>query len=140
MKKIIEINGVKLEVDLREATTIESYKIGDNVKVLIKDYSDKYMSYPGVIIGFDDFKEMPTMIVAYLKIEYASAEIKFVHINSGSEGVEMCPANIEELHFDRSFVVEKLDAEITKKQMEVSDLVAKKKYFETKFQKYFSKK
>ena len=34
-KTQIEINGVKLEVDLRNATRIDEFKVGDNVKVKI---------------------------------------------------------------------------------------------------------
>jgi hypothetical protein len=38
-KTIIEVSGVKLEVDLRQARRIEEIRIGDRVKVLTKDYS-----------------------------------------------------------------------------------------------------
>lgn len=48
-KRIIEINGVKLEIDTREAVSIDTVKVGDPVKVLIKDYSS-YKSFPGVVI------------------------------------------------------------------------------------------
>lgn len=41
-KKIVEINGIKMEVDMRHAKTIDTYKIGDRVKVLVKQYSDTY--------------------------------------------------------------------------------------------------
>jgi len=36
-KKIIEVNGVKLEVDLSSAKVIEEYRVGDVIKVLIAD-------------------------------------------------------------------------------------------------------
>ena len=38
--KTIEINGVKLEIDLRTAKRVDTFKIGDNVKVLKKEYGD----------------------------------------------------------------------------------------------------
>lgn len=78
-KKIIEIGGVKLELDMRtgKTTQIDTFKVGDNVKVLIKEY-DSYKSYAGVIVGFDNFKERPTIIVAYLKMGYSEADIKFI--------------------------------------------------------------
>jgi len=34
-KQIIEINGVKLEVDLSTAKRIDEFRVGDTVKVLI---------------------------------------------------------------------------------------------------------
>lgn len=32
-KKIIEVNGIKMEIDLREAKIINNYKVGDSVKL-----------------------------------------------------------------------------------------------------------
>lgn len=51
-KTIIEVNGVKLEVDLRTARRIDEIRIGDRVKVLIKGYSD-YKVHAGTVIGFE---------------------------------------------------------------------------------------
>ena len=44
---IIEINGLKLEIDLRSAKRIDSFRVGDNVKILRKDYNS-YKSCYGV--------------------------------------------------------------------------------------------
>ena len=55
-KRIIEVNGVKMEIDLRNAKVVENYKVGDYVKVLIKEYNS-YKSYIGNIIGFDNFEK-----------------------------------------------------------------------------------
>ena len=33
-KRIVEIDGVKIEVDLRTAKRIDTFAVGDNVKVL----------------------------------------------------------------------------------------------------------
>jgi hypothetical protein len=32
-KRIVEIDGVKIEVDLRSAKRIDTFRVGDNVKV-----------------------------------------------------------------------------------------------------------
>ena len=72
-KTIIEINGVKMEIDLRQATVVENFKVGDKVKVLIKTYNDSFQSHVGTIVGFDAFKERPTIILAYLANDYGSA-------------------------------------------------------------------
>ena len=34
-KRIIEVNGVKMEIDLRQAKVIDNYKVGDYVKVKV---------------------------------------------------------------------------------------------------------
>ena len=39
MSEIIDIQGVKLDVDLRTATRVEEIRIGTKVRVLTKDYS-----------------------------------------------------------------------------------------------------
>lgn len=38
-RRIVEINGVKIEVDMRTAKRVDSFRVGDNVKVLDKDYN-----------------------------------------------------------------------------------------------------
>lgn len=54
---IVEINGIKMAIDERTATIqkVDTFKVGDPVKVLIKEYSS-YNAKFGVIIGFDNFK------------------------------------------------------------------------------------
>jgi hypothetical protein len=49
--RIVEINGVKLELDMRQAKlqSIDTFKVGDSVKVLIKEYGDSYKTHAGVI-------------------------------------------------------------------------------------------
>lgn len=136
----VEINGVKLEVDMRSARKIENYKIGDRVKVLIKEYSS-YKPYPGVIVAFDMFEKCPTITVAYLKNEYSGCTVEFAYITGGSkEGddkqPELAPYN-DDIHVNRADVIETLNKEIFKKQTEIEDLERKKAYFLKNFNKYF---
>ena len=67
--KTIEINGVKLEVDLRTCRRIDTFKVGDNVKILKKQYNE-YRVYSGVIVDFVNFKERPAIVVAYFDHDY----------------------------------------------------------------------
>jgi len=87
--KIIEINWVKMEIDLRQAKTIENYKVWDNVKILVQSYWDNYDSYIWQIIWFDDFTVNPTIVVAYLKVESSTATIEFAYINQKSQKYEI---------------------------------------------------
>lgn len=132
----VEINGVKLEVDMRTARKIESYKIGDRVKVLVKDYST-YKPHAGVIVAFDMFEKLPTITVAYLDITYSGADIKFVYLNAQEDNdTEIAPYN-DDILVDKADVLAKLDREITKKETEIDDLNAKKAYFSQNFGLYF---
>jgi len=137
-KRIIEINGVKVEVDLRECKTVDTFKVGTNVKVLIKDY-ETFKDYAGVIVGFDEFKERPTIIIAYLDVSYSSASIKFAYINKESKDIEIVQANEEDLPFNKARVLELLDKEIEKKQNDLDDAQHTKAHFLEWFGKYFQK-
>ena len=136
-KTIIEINGVKLQVDLRHAKRIEEYKIGDQVKVLVKKYSDSYYSYYGTIIGFDNFEKLPTILIAYVCNDYSNANIEIIYFNSKTDDVEICSCNNGDIFLDKNEILRKMDNEIEKKEDEVKDLKMKKKYFKDMFGKYF---
>ncbi len=134
---IIEINGIKLEVDLRTAKKVEEYRVGDTVKVLKKEYGDSYKSYPGMIVGFDPFKDLPTIIVAYIDHSYSGVEIKFAYLNTQTEGIEICHTDSLDMAVDKGRVVDALDQQIAKKQEEVKDIQHKKDYFLRNFARYF---
>lgn len=137
MKKIIEINGVKLEIDLREAVAIENYKVGTNVKVLIKQYNSDYKSFPGVIVGFDNFQALPTIIIAYLDNTYSNADLKFVYLNAKNTEVEICPSDVD-VNFLRTDVIEIFDREIEKAEVALKTIRDKKGYFMKYFDKSFN--
>jgi hypothetical protein len=127
-KRIIEINGVKMEVDLRNAKTVSSYKVGDTIKVLKKGYSG-YDVHFGVIIGFTEFKKLPTVEILYLKDNYSSADIDFLCYNAETEDVEIAPVHPYETLFSEASIVEKLDKQISNKEEELRTLRAKKAAF-----------
>ncbi len=136
--KIIEINGIKMEVDLRNAKVVNNYKVGDNLKILIKDgYGDTFKSYIGTIIGFDEFKSTPTIVIAYLKTEYGAASIEFVYYNSKTKDIEVCPLNGWDVPVSKQQIIDRFDGQIEKKKQELSELENKKVLFQTLFGKYF---
>ncbi len=136
-KRIVEIKGVKMEVDLRTATTIDSFKVGDKVRVLKKQYSDTFKVYSGIITGFVMFKTLPTIVVAYLDVSYNSANIEFININEKTEDVEIAPVTDYDIPWEKANVVESMDREIEKKKHEVRDFEMKKEYFLKCFGMYF---
>lgn len=134
---IIEINGIKLEIDLRTATRTDTFRIGQNVKVLVKDYQ-AYASYPGVIVGFDNFKNLPTITICYIKTGY-SPEVKFAYITSETKDIEFCHLSSSDV-IDFSTATRYLDSQITAKESELADLRAKKQYFLDNYNKNFTSK
>ncbi|MDH7956462.1 hypothetical protein [Listeria monocytogenes] len=48
-KRMVEINGIKMEIDMRTAVRVDEFKVGDNIKVLDKNYSNQKI-HDGVIV------------------------------------------------------------------------------------------
>lgn len=135
-KHIVEIQGVKMEVDTRHAKVLhENLKVGSTVKILKKEYSDKRV-YPGIIIGFDNFKDLPTINVMYIEPSYPSSKLKFVAINEDTKDTQMVPdmddTVLSEV-FSQESIMKQFDSEIEKKRQEIEEIEAKKAWFN----KYF---
>jgi hypothetical protein len=136
--RTIEINGVKLEVDMRYAKRIDDLRVGDRVKVLKKVYSD-YKIYPGTIIGFEPFEKLPTIIIAYVDKEYSETNIKFLYYNGASTDVEIVKAlDGDFLGLEKSDVVSALNNAIEKKELEADELKRKKAFFLENFNRYWA--
>lgn len=133
-KRVIEINGIKLEVDLTTAKRIDEFKVGDNIKVL-QDAKDVFA---GVIVDFVNFKELPTIQIAVFKQDYWGTKIDFINYNSRTENMEIMPCSEHELKLEKCRVVDKFNIEINKKQSEVDELTKKRDWFVEHFAKYFN--
>lgn len=137
-KEIVEIRGIKFEVDIDSARRITEFRVGDAVKVLKKKYSDKWEAHPGVVVGFDAFRNLPTVVVAYLEIDYSGAKLCYESFNQNSDDVEIAPmVNQEALSMDKGRVVDLLDKEIEKKKLELRESELKKTHFLSMFGRYF---
>ena len=90
-----------------------------------------------MIAGFVQFQNKPIIMVAYLKIEYSEAEIKFVNLSKDSKDVEIAPALPEEIPIKEETILQKLDMKIAEKEAALRDAQAKKAYFVTNFKNYF---
>ena len=136
-KRIIEINGVRLEVDLRSARRIDEFKVGDNVKVL-DSRNNKNEMKAGVITDFANFKELPTIIVAVFKAGsyWEKPSIEFITYNSETEGIEIVGVSAEETIVSGGTIAQRFEDEIIRKRDELSDLIIKR----DTFVKYFCRK
>ncbi len=134
---VIEINGVKLEVDLRTAKRVDEMRVGTRIKVLKKEYST-HKVFHGVIIGFEPFQKLPTIIVAFANIDYSGAKIEFLYYNAKSEDVEIVVANDDDVAaLDKNDFLAHCDREIAKKELEITELRQRKSYFLDKFACYW---
>ena len=132
----IEIDGVKVAVDMRTVKKIDVYRVGDNVKVLKKSY-DNYSTYSGVIVDFVNFKELPAIVVAYFNQDYCGTSIEFVTITKDTKDIEIAPCLPHELSINKNRVIDKFNYEIEQQQHKVDELKAKRDYFLENFGKFF---
>ena len=133
----IEINGVKMEVDLRHAKRIDELRVGDRVKVLVKRYQD-YAVYPGTIIGFEPFETLPTVIVAYVESTYSDSDIKFLYFNSQTTETEIVKAiDDDSIDLSKDEVLKSFENKADKLQREIDEINEKKAYFEKRFSSYW---
>lgn len=137
-RTVIEINGVKLEVDLRSAKRIDELRIGSRVKCLVKRY-DGYKTCPGVVVGFEPFPSLPTIVVAYLETEWNAAGLKFTSFNAETKDFEIVSdLDHNALEIDKGTVLDQFDRELQKKEAELQELRDKKAFFLARFSNYFA--
>jgi hypothetical protein len=138
-KRIVEIEGIKVEVDMRTAKVIDHYKIGDPVRVLhtATDYNGDSIN-AGVIVGFCEFAENPAIEVLELIMDYSGSNFRTVLIISGQKNqVQIAPYDKYEGLISQADVITRFDREIQKKELELADMKLKKKYFIDEFSKAF---
>lgn len=137
--QIVEINGVKMEVDLRRARVVhENLKIGSAVKLLEKQSYGSPEVRQGVIVGFDLFPELPTITVAYIVADYSGAQLKFAAVNAKTtEKFAMVPCCDDELPLHKDDLIASFDRSITKLEGDIRDVQAKKAYFLKHFDQFF---
>lgn len=136
----VEVNGVKLDVDLRYAKRVDTLRVGSKVKLLHK--GDSYSGtkvYPGAVVGFEPFRDLPTIIVCYLKHDYSSnSKLQFAYVNSDTNDKYDIVASIdEELPIQKADVLSQFDRDIEKARAEIKDLELKRQFFLDHFNQYF---
>ena len=135
-KRIVEINGAKVEFDLREARTVNTFKVGDTVKVLMKQYGDSYRIKPGVIVGLTAFEKLPSIEVAVLELDIQQVKLGLVTLNSQSKDLEIAHVDPVELHLSQAEVVAMLDRDIERKETELKTAKSHKDIVLNRFGQY----
>lgn len=136
---VIEINGVKMEVDLRSATRVDTVKVGTHVKVLVKDSYGEPKVRPGVVVGFEPFETLPTIIVCYIDITWDSAKLEFAAINDKTKDkYEMVVSVDDDISFTKQDVLTKIERERQSLRDKLAELDRKERYFLEHFNKYFA--
>lgn len=137
--RIIEINGVKVEVDLRNAKVLTNYAVGDRCKVLTKNYSGYQAKY-GVIVDISEFKQLPTIELLVVDPGGYQDALEFISFNAKTDEVEIAPLNYLDEFFAKETIIERFDRERSKLEKDLMDLERKRELFLRHFGKYFENK
>ena len=135
-KQIIEVNGVKLEVDLRTARRIEELQIGSRVKVLTKVYNGTEV-HPGIVVGFEPFPSKPTIIVAYVKASYNDVGLHTVSYNVDTKDVELVASIDDDFSVSKGEVLGWFRRERQKAEQQLREIDAKEQFFLDRFAAYW---
>lgn len=133
------VGAITVAASREAAVRAEVLKVGDPVRVLTKpSYGDPKVS-TGVIVGFEPFKELPTVVVAYIETEWNKSELKILAYSEKTKDVEILAApegvNIE---IERSRVLDYFNSEERKKLAELDEIKAKRAYFDRYFGKFIA--
>ena len=137
--QIIEINGVRLEVDMRYARRIEELRIGSPVKILAKATYGGAKVHAGIIIGFEPFKDLPTVLVAYVEDNYSTADVKIISINSKQTDYDIVACVDPDFSVDKNAILTRFDRQIATKEREIAEIQDKRRYFEENFKAFWTK-
>lgn len=135
--QVIEINGVKLEVDMRYAKRIEELRIGSRVKVLDgTGYGDATV-HPGIVVGFEPFATLPTIIVAYVKSDYNDVGLKTISYNAKSQKIEIVASVDDDFSVSKTEVLGWFNRERQKLTEKLAEIEAKEQFFLDRFKAYW---
>lgn len=130
------VGAITLAATREVAMRAEVLTIGQTVRVLHKGkYGEGKKVSTGVIVGFEPFTNLPTIIVAYVDSEYGATEMKISAYNKDTaKDFEIIAAPSDSLlEIDRKKVVDLFASEERKLQASIDEVRAKRDYFERFF-------
>jgi len=141
-KQIIEINGAKIEVDFDKATKIDTFKIGDNVKIFHKEYttSTEYKVFPAIIVGFTQTDTLIAIECMMMKYDYNGVTFKSIYFTNDAKMNEdkiniLAAVHEGEMLFSYESILDKLDSNINVAEIALSEAKNRKEYFLKYYQK-----
>ena len=69
-----------------------------------------------MIVGFEQFQKLPTIVVAYLESNWSTADVKFTYFNEKTEDVEICAPVADEVELNKGDAIKTFNSEIQKKE------------------------
>jgi hypothetical protein len=127
------LKGHQFEVQTQAVVT-STIKIGDKLRILKKaSYSDPKV-YDGVVVGFEPFKELPSIVIAYFENEtYLNPDLKFLVWNEKTKDCEITQAIADPLKNNARQFDQAMQAKAAKLRLEAQEIDHKLAYFRAHF-------
>lgn len=111
-EEIITIRNTQVAL-LKDQTSISKpLRVGSTVKILIRQYDNRYISCPAIVIGIANFNNLPSIELMY--IDTGSAEVKFLTYNNNTDTIEIAPFSAFETQLTRPQIREILVNRVNK--------------------------
>lgn len=133
-KQIIEVGGTKIEIDFAQVRKIETFRIGDTIKIFKKKYSD-WKIYPAIITGFAKSEEMSGIEITYLELDYSSARLMCDIVTEESKDIVLATISSTEKYMTFDNIPEMLARDIEKREMELAEAKSRLKFFNDFYEK-----
>ena len=128
----IEVKGQSFEVQT-QAVVRSTIKIGDRLRILKKStYSDPVVC-DGIVIGFEPFKTLPSIVIAYIDDTYSNIDVKFLVWNDSTKDVEITVALDDPFKKNLDHYATRIEQKATKLEQEAREVRQKLDYMRSKF-------
>ena len=127
----IELKGQSFEV-MTQAVVRNTIKVGDRLRILKKATYSDHAVFDGIVIGFEPFKTLPSIVIAYIEDGY-SVDVKFLVWNDSTKDIEITAALVGPFEKNIDYYAKKIGTKIDKLQQEIRELELKLEYMKTKF-------
>jgi hypothetical protein len=129
----IELKGHTFEVQTQAVVT-STIRIGDKLRILKKSTYSEPKVYDGVVVGFEPFKDLPSIVIAYFENEtYSSPDLKFLVWNEKTKDCEITQAIADPLKNNARMFDKAMQAKAAKLRMEAQEIDHKLAYFRAHF-------
>lgn len=120
--RVITVQGYEMELDLTKTRVFHKYRIGDSISVSVKRFSGELNSYSGIITGFNHFKNLPAIRIAYFETGPSEYKVVFRDINSETTDIEICPTTPGEFRYNARTLLGGMEREVKNMEAKTDEL------------------
>lgn len=126
-----KVGGHVFEISEPQMVRKQVLRVGDRVAVLEKGSSYTAPKiHDGVVIGFEPFRSLPSIKVAYVEVEYQKGSVKTLVFNDKSdEAFELVAAMDDRGPFEYQKALAMFDSQVADAERALEKITAERAYF-----------